>query len=267
MKAALDIWNIHKDLDVIFGDICSTVCLPVSQLASVWNIPMISYGCNTMAFNEKNTYNTFSRVTGRVQSEAFYEVIKTFGWKRVGLLSGRYEANIAACKMLLFLLRAQNISSFYYRTRSKKGDKANEIDMSHLYSVMKTIKNEVRVIVLFCYDNDFLIIMKMAHDLGMLQGNFVFFSSDSHDFVIDNPLLHCLIITQLSIQPTNGSWYRFAADLVKGFDVPAFVANSSTEEPSSHTNVSNHASKYILVILITQINIHFFVIFGTAYSA
>jgi hypothetical protein len=50
--------------------------------------------------------------------------------------------------------------------------KANEMDKSHLNSTMKTIKNEVRVIILFCYDNDFVTIMKTAHNLGILQGNF-----------------------------------------------------------------------------------------------
>ena len=45
MKTLIDIWQNNQDLDVIIGDACSTLCYPASLLASVWNVPIISFGC------------------------------------------------------------------------------------------------------------------------------------------------------------------------------------------------------------------------------
>ena len=42
MKKVVDMWLQKKEIDVIIGDGCSTICNPVSSLASAWNVPMVS---------------------------------------------------------------------------------------------------------------------------------------------------------------------------------------------------------------------------------
>ena len=41
MKKIMDLW-LHHGVDVIIGDGCSVICSPVSFMASVWNVPMVS---------------------------------------------------------------------------------------------------------------------------------------------------------------------------------------------------------------------------------
>ena len=41
MKKIIDLW-LHHGVDVIIGDGCSIICSPVSLMASVWNVPMVS---------------------------------------------------------------------------------------------------------------------------------------------------------------------------------------------------------------------------------
>ena len=62
MKKLIDIWRDNQDLDVIIGDACSMVCHPASLLASVWNVPIISYGCTLQELSDKSTHPTFVRI-------------------------------------------------------------------------------------------------------------------------------------------------------------------------------------------------------------
>ena len=60
----LDMWSEMTDLDIIIGDACSVVCQPAGQLAAAWGLPMISWGCASVALSDKETYPTFTRPTG-----------------------------------------------------------------------------------------------------------------------------------------------------------------------------------------------------------
>jgi hypothetical protein len=115
--------------------------------------------------------------------------------------------------------------------------------MAHLKSIMKTIKTEVRVVLLLCYAIDFESVMKTAQGLGMSQGDFVYISYYNLAFISDN-LMEGTMITKSVDQPTKNSWYKFATDVVESFNDPAFRGYSGLEKSSSPANVASLASKY-----------------------
>ena len=63
-RQAVEVWMELIDLDVILGPYCSVVCQPVSSLTAHWNIPTISFGCQSEALSNKDVYPTFSRSVG-----------------------------------------------------------------------------------------------------------------------------------------------------------------------------------------------------------
>ena len=88
-KMLIDVWRDNQDLDVIIGDACSTVCYPTSLLASVWNVPIISWGCTSEILSDKSAYPTFSRVFRPISDRVVIvkELVLMLGWKRVGIIS------------------------------------------------------------------------------------------------------------------------------------------------------------------------------------
>lgn len=89
LTAAMDIWSNLTDVDVFIGGGCSVVCEPVALVSAVWNLPHISWGCNSADLSDKSKYPTFSRTVGPWVSLApmMGDLIGTFGWSRAGILA------------------------------------------------------------------------------------------------------------------------------------------------------------------------------------
>ena len=51
-------------VDAIIGDGCDIISEPAAILAASWNLPMVSWGCESSKFSEKILYQTFARTVG-----------------------------------------------------------------------------------------------------------------------------------------------------------------------------------------------------------
>ena len=166
MKKIMDLW-LHHGVDVIIGDGCSTVCLPVSLIASVWNIPIISWECVAAVLSDKVVHNTFSRVTGPNSAYLmlYVKLLEVFNWRRVGIVSDMSEVNIYLGNSLFTEFQKRNMSVFYVKTQStyNKGHIDTKA-LAQLQNIMRTLKTMVRIIIVFTYDEDYEQIIKLAHN-------------------------------------------------------------------------------------------------------
>ena len=76
-------------VDAIIGDGCDIICEPAAILAASWNLPMISWGCESSKLSEKTLFPTFARTVGSFSKMAdlFLSVFSYFGWKHIGIMA------------------------------------------------------------------------------------------------------------------------------------------------------------------------------------
>ena len=89
LTGAMDLWSNSSDLDVFIGGGCSVVCEPVALVSAVWNLPHISWGCNSADLSDKHKYPTFTRTVGPWVSLApvVGVLLDTFGWNRAAIIA------------------------------------------------------------------------------------------------------------------------------------------------------------------------------------
>ena len=172
VKMLIDIWRDNQDLDVIIGDVCSTVCYPASLLASAWNIPIISWGCMLEAVSEKSTHPTFSRVLRPASDRVgiLKELVINFGWKRVGIISDNYIVYKEQSKKLFSKLRQINVTVFYYSMISFEKSRDAEDAQNNLKEIMKSIKNEVRVLIIYTFSPGLEKVSNISKEENMEKG-------------------------------------------------------------------------------------------------
>ena len=153
VKMLIDIWRDNQDLDVIIGDACSAICYQASLLAGIWNVPIISWGCSQQILSDKFAHPTFSRLV-TPSSEKFRivkELVMMFGWQRVGIISDAYVSYKDQSKKLFSELMLLNITAFYYNINSVKKSRCGSDTQNSLKRIMKSIKEEVRVLIIYTY--------------------------------------------------------------------------------------------------------------------
>lgn len=76
-------------VDAIIGDGCDIICEPAAILAASWNLPMISWGCESSKLSEKSIYQTFARTVGSFSKMGglFMSVLGYFKWKSIGIIA------------------------------------------------------------------------------------------------------------------------------------------------------------------------------------
>ena len=153
VKMLIDIWRDNQDLDVIIGDACSEICYPASFLASVWNVPMISWGCTLQALSDKCAHPTFSRLMRPTfdKVQIMKELVIMFGWKRVGIISDALMSYKEQSKKLFSELTLIDVIVFYYNIISVDNSKNSKYDPNNLKTVLRSIKEEVRVLIIYTY--------------------------------------------------------------------------------------------------------------------
>ena len=81
--------------------------------------------------------------------EIVKELVIMFGWKRVGIISDALIANKEQTKKLFSELRLIGITVFYYIMISAENHRDDSYDPSNLKNLIKSIKNEVRVLIIY----------------------------------------------------------------------------------------------------------------------
>ncbi|PVD36794.1 hypothetical protein C0Q70_03784 [Pomacea canaliculata] len=70
---------------------CDDVCRLLGGQARIWDVPLISFGCESSILSDRRRYPTFLRTTGTFdEMQQFIEKILThFGWNRLTLVHGQ----------------------------------------------------------------------------------------------------------------------------------------------------------------------------------
>lgn len=81
--------QLGAQLNAIIGGGCNQVCEVVGLLAAHWNVPMISWGCQSSQLGHKTEYPTFARTVGPLDKSApiILSVLLHFNWRRVVILA------------------------------------------------------------------------------------------------------------------------------------------------------------------------------------
>lgn len=78
--AAFTLYSKQK-IDAFFGPICDYVLAPVARYASVWEIPVLSSGGLSQAFDHKDQYPTLTRMTGNYDAgKPIREAFQHYNW-------------------------------------------------------------------------------------------------------------------------------------------------------------------------------------------
>ncbi len=89
IHGVLDLYTKYAKPDVFIGGGCSVVCEPVALISAVWNLPQISWGCNSPDLSDKLKYPTFSRTVGPwvFLAPVVGDLMDTFGWNRAAIVA------------------------------------------------------------------------------------------------------------------------------------------------------------------------------------
>ena len=75
-------------IDGIIGDGCDLICEPFGLLASEMELPMVSWGCTSIALTDKKEYTTFARTVGQRHDtvRVIMGLLRHFSWQRIGMI-------------------------------------------------------------------------------------------------------------------------------------------------------------------------------------
>ncbi len=98
-KIAVNSWRMQQQnttglrggLQAIIGLYISTVCQNVALEAAAWNIPLISYFCQSQFLSDKTRYPTFFRSIGTLlfMSQLYNSFLAHYNWTRASIVSSK----------------------------------------------------------------------------------------------------------------------------------------------------------------------------------
>ena len=107
-------------VDAIIGDGCDIICEPAAILAASWNLPMISWGCESSKLSEKTLFPTFARTVGSFSKMAdlFLSVFSYFQWENIGILASTETIWQLSMVSLVKKFQAEEINVRYLQSFS-----------------------------------------------------------------------------------------------------------------------------------------------------
>ena len=87
----------------------------MAELASFWDIPLVSWVATDPDFIDKVTYSTMSRTLGPFNKMGVFlvEILKKYNWSRVVVISSNYLLWFDASKAIRKVFRESNITVAY----------------------------------------------------------------------------------------------------------------------------------------------------------
>lgn len=267
IKMTVDIWTEVDHLHALIGDGCSVICQPASLLASAWGIPVISWGCTSPLLSDKTTYPTFTRTVGPWTSLApmFDQLCDQFNWTHIGIITDSVDLmRLTALAMKEEMEANGKIVYFYTIETTVDGNQINHAAMEKQRQVVRTLKNQARVIFIMTYGNDFRNILISAYDEDMLTADYAYIAMDvahmigtnSHRPELD-PIIYEGIIIGTPNKPSGPEWKKFARRVIARFADPAFSAVPHLAVSATPDEVEVHAGKVSKLLLFIQYVISF----------
>ncbi|XP_077994096.1 atrial natriuretic peptide receptor 2-like [Glandiceps talaboti] len=177
LSQLVDLWNLKnndKHIDVFIGPGCSIICEPGARLSTQWQIPMVSWGCSSIALSNKIKYPTFARtVAPYIKATTFFlEILKHFEWSRVAIVSSSENLWGRTAESLKNVFLDNNIEVefhvFYTTGVNGTGDAKTD------YQALLEAKDTARIFILCAYGRDVRQILLSASELGMTNGDYSF---------------------------------------------------------------------------------------------
>ncbi|XP_078374364.1 atrial natriuretic peptide receptor 3-like [Oculina patagonica] len=161
-------------VDAIIGDGCDIICEPAAILAASWNLPMISWGCESSKLSEKSIYQTFARTVGSFSKMGglFMSVLGYFKWKSIGIIASTESIWQLAMSGLMKVFLENDINIRYIHTLNPGHVLVTERE--EYKSMLALAKETARIFIMLCYGGDMRALMLYAYDLGMLNGDYAF---------------------------------------------------------------------------------------------
>ncbi|XP_033122630.1 atrial natriuretic peptide receptor 1-like [Anneissia japonica] len=171
--------EVVNGLHGFIGGGCNSVCEPIGLLAAAFNLPMISWGCTSTSLSDKLEYPTFVRTVGPYYkvTPMILEMFSRFNWSRAAILYSSEEAwQLTSLKVRNIMQDAGIFISQYYSF--EPGPEKNIFEDK---SFTET-QNKARIILIFGCGGDVRDVMLHSLDLGMINGEYIFFTVDLFDY-------------------------------------------------------------------------------------
>ncbi len=258
-QVMVDLWFSVSDLDAVLTPSCSSVCRPVSLLAAAWGIPSVSWGCGSSSLSDKNTFPTFTRVDGTWEARVgtIQAMCHMFGWNKIGILSTLEGIYRAASQLLKSEMEEHDKKVVYRVTDSTyQGENIDIESLQKMRNILVSMKELVQIFVLLTYPKDIRSILIVAHDEGMLNGDYVFFSGNEDvtdilttpqtyrpdmDGVIYNGLL-----ARVKVEASGPRYDQFRQDVIDTFQDPRFDHLPHLPPDAELDDVNEHAGRCII---------------------
>ncbi|XP_077996444.1 atrial natriuretic peptide receptor 1-like [Glandiceps talaboti] len=164
--------HIQERVDVIIGPPCSSACMMVGQLASFWNIPIISWVATAPELNDKNVYSTLGRTLGPFTKlgVVLNEIMESYDWTRVVVIYSTFISYLDAGKAILKTFGEKNVTIGYQVAYGINPTKKK------VQNILRKTIREGRIVVISAPKRDRRMILLEAFDMGMTKGDYVFYT-------------------------------------------------------------------------------------------
>ncbi|XP_077978153.1 atrial natriuretic peptide receptor 1-like [Glandiceps talaboti] len=164
--------HVEEHVDIVIGPPCSIACFVAGQLASFWNIPMISWVATDIDFNDKMTYSTLGRTLGPFSKLGLFllNIMEGYQWNRVVVISSTFLLFGDASKAIVKTFNANNVTVAYY------AEYKNNPTVNRIRTILEKTKSEGRIVIICAPKLDRRVLMLEAYDMGMTNGEYVFYT-------------------------------------------------------------------------------------------
>ncbi|XP_070537437.1 atrial natriuretic peptide receptor 1-like [Ptychodera flava] len=160
----------QRDYAAFIGPGCSSVCRHTARLAVYYNLPTFTGACTGNEMLDKGDFTTLIRTYGSQYKLGgfFKSVCEAFNWRRISIISSDSYLTVFADGIKLAAEQA-NITVVAYLT---VGDSYTTFE-----AALKEVARTSRIIVFTTTAPWVRSLMVMAHQMGLVNGEYAFFSA------------------------------------------------------------------------------------------
>ncbi|KAK3753336.1 hypothetical protein QZH41_015271 [Actinostola sp. cb2023] len=160
-------------VDAYIGPGCSQGCIPGGHIALEWNLPMVAWGCSESSLSDKVLYPNFVRTIGTYNliGELMKSFLHIYNWDRVALLCSTESLWSSMCNRMKVNMEKGNST---YKVPYFGSFDVGTVSSSTLRAMFTSARKLAHVFVFGTYGGPVRKLMLAAHDLGMMDGNYVF---------------------------------------------------------------------------------------------
>ena len=162
-------------VDAIIGDGCDIICEPAAILAASWNLPMISWGCESSKLSEKSIYQTFARTVGSFSKMGglFMSVLGYFQWKSIGIIASTESIWQLATSGLMKIFLENDIEIRYLHTLNPGNVLVTEREEYKSMLALAKEKARSKLHTFECIKIHVILFITVANDVLNVAINFV----------------------------------------------------------------------------------------------